>query len=87
MYTIVIPKKIRRSVEKLPDDVQDVFWLLVDVLREKGAIRKEWKNFSDLGKDKYHCHVQRKYVVCWKWKKKSVVIDVYYAGSREGAPY
>ena len=87
MYEVLIPKKMRRGIVKLPDDVQKLFWLLIFELKEKGAIRKELANFSDLGKGKYHCHVKRKHIVCWTWQKKSTVIAIYYAGSREGAPY
>jgi hypothetical protein len=87
MFAVVIPKKVHRSLERLTEDVQSVCWLLINKLREKRAIRKEWANFSVLGKNTYHCHVKRKYIVCWAWERKSIVIDVYYVGSREGVPY
>jgi hypothetical protein len=87
MYEVTIPNRVMRGLDKLPDDVQDVFWLLVDELRAKGAIRKDWDNFSSLGRHRYHCHVKRKHVACWMWIKGSIFIEIYYAGSREGAPY
>ena len=38
-------------------------------------------------RDEYHCHLTHRYVACWSWQKGSEVIEVYYAGSREDAPY
>jgi hypothetical protein len=35
----------------------------------------------------YHCHLSYRYVACWTWRKKEIVIEVYYVGSRENAPY
>jgi hypothetical protein len=35
----------------------------------------------------YHCHLAYKWVACWKHEKSTIIIEVYYAGSRENAPY
>ena len=35
----------------------------------------------------YHCHLSKDWVACWRWEKSTVEIEVYYAGSRENAPY
>jgi hypothetical protein len=32
-------------------------------------------------------HLLHKWVACWYWEKKSIVIEVNYVGSRENAPY
>ena len=56
-------------------------------LEQDGPIRKELQNYSDLGQGRYHCHLSYKWVACWKWEKGTIVIEVYYAGSRENAPY
>jgi hypothetical protein len=42
------------------------------------------RGFED---NKYHCHLSNKWVACWKNEKDSIIIEVYYAGSRENAPY
>ena len=76
-----------KNVLKMPKDIQFNFESLVNDLREKGPIRKEWPNFSKLGKNEYHCHLSYKWVACWYYENDSVVIEVYYAGSRENAPY
>ena len=87
MYNIIIKKSIMKNVLKMPKDIQFTFESLVNDLREKGPIRKEWPNFSKLGKNEYHCHLSYKWVACWYYENDSVIIEVYYAGSRENAPY
>jgi len=71
----------------MPKDIQFNFESLVNDLREKGPIRKEWPNFSKLDKNEYHCHLSYKWVACWYYENDSLIIEVYYAGSRENAPY
>ena len=87
MYDVIVKKKVLRGIEKLPENIQKKMVNFVEDLREKGPIRSEWPNFSKLGKDRYHCHLSRKWVTCWSWTENSFIIEVYYAGSRENAPY
>lgn len=87
MYKVTIKKSVLKNIHKLPKDIQFALDTLVDDLIEKGPIRKEWPNFSALGKNEYHCHLAYKWVACWYHENDSVIIEVYYAGSRENAPY
>ena len=41
----------------------------------------------ELGSVTYHCHLSRDWVACWRWEKRTIEIEVYYAGSRKDAPY
>ena len=86
-YTVKISKEAQKRVRKMPLDVQDIFTVLVEDIKKNGAIRTNWRNFSDLGKGKYHCHLNYHWVACWTWEKGTFVVEVYYAGSREDAPY
>ena len=86
-YMVKISKKVRKQVKKMPLDVQDIFTVLVEDIKRHGAIRTNWRNFSDLGKGKYHCHLNYHWVACWTWEKGAFIVEVYYAGSRENAPY
>ena len=86
-FEIRIKKKVSRGLTKLPADVQKLFFLLVADLQTDGPIQKTWHNFSSLGGDRYHCHLNYRYVACWTSRKHEIVIEVYYAGSREKAPY
>lgn len=35
----------------------------------------------------HHCHLNYRYVACWTCRRNEIVIEVYYVGSREKAPY
>jgi len=87
MYEVFLTKRVLKQVNELPNFIQKKLAVLVDDLSEKGPIRTEWPNFSKLEKSKYHCHLAHKLVVCWRCENKSIIIEVYYAGSRENAPY
>ncbi len=86
-HQVQIKKKVDRGLRKLPKNVQQLLFLLVADLQAEGPIQKDWQNFSSLGRDRYHCHLTRRYVACWKCRKNDIVIEVYYVGSREKAPY
>ena len=86
-FRVTIRRKIERKLWKLPANVQKLLKILVLDLEERGPIQEGWPNFSALEEGRYHCHLTRSYVACWKWDKGSIEIEVYYAGSRQGAPY
>jgi mRNA-degrading endonuclease RelE of RelBE toxin-antitoxin system len=86
-YEIQIKRKVERGLRKLPSDVQKLLYLLVADLKADGPIQKTWRNFSPLESDRYHCHLNYGYVACWTCRKNQIVIEVYYVGSREKAPY
>ena len=87
MFRVLIKKKVIKDVKKMPVRVQEKLAVLIDDLREEGPVQSGWPNYSKLGKNKYHCYLDRKWVACWYYEEKSLFIEVYYAGSRENAPY
>jgi mRNA-degrading endonuclease RelE of RelBE toxin-antitoxin system len=87
MYDILVRKKTIKDIRKLPLPIQKKLAMLIDDLRERGPIRADWPNYGRLGKNTYHCHLARKWVACWWFEEDTVIIEVYYAGSRENAPY
>ena len=86
-HEVRIKKKVARGLTKLPASVQKLLFLLLADLQSEGPIQKSWRNFSPLGEDRYHCHLNYRYVACWTCHDKDIVIEVYYVGSREKAPY
>lgn len=86
-FEVRVKRKLARDLNKLPSDVQKLFFLLVADLQAEGPIQTSWKNFSALGAGRYHCHLNYRYVACWTWRKNEIMIEVYYVGSREKAPY
>ena len=37
--------------------------------------------------NEYHCHLWYSWVAYWRVENEAMEIEVYYAGSREKAPY
>jgi len=86
-YEVRVKKRVERGLQKLPSDVQKLLYLLVADLQADGPTQKSWRNFSPLTQDQYHCHLNYRYVACWTCRKNEIIIEVYYVGSREKAPY
>ncbi len=86
-YIITVRKKVLKGLSKLPVAIRERFDYLSEDLKEKGPVQPAWPNYSKLGKDEYHCHLSRSWVACWKHEINTIIIEVYYVGSREKAPY
>ena len=85
--SVLINKKVLKRLSKLPLKIQKKLNLLVKDLRDIGPVLPNWPNYSKLGNGKYHCHLDYSWVACWKNDKGTLIIEVYYVGSREKAPY
>ncbi len=86
-FKVFLSKKSIKHIEKMPAKIKDLMALLVDDLEAEGPVQKHWSNYSKLSENEYHCHLSHHWVACWRNEKKSIIIEVYYAGSRENAPY
>jgi len=95
-WNVEINRKAVKQLNKLSDDVIAVFRLLTNDLEVNGPIPgKSWRNYSKLKTekniDKRHCHLisgKPTYVCCWEViDKKIKIIEVYYVGTHEKAPY
>ena len=86
-YKVNVKKKAVKGLDKLPKQVKQLLFLLIEDLKAYGPIQKDWHNFSPSNKNKYHCHLNYRYVACWSHNKSEIIIEVYYVGSREKAPY
>ncbi len=87
---MIIKKKILKNVQKMPKAGQLDFYDLIEDLKANGPIQKGWPNFSplDANKTRFHCHLDYRWVACWSvLPDGDLEIEVYYAGSREKAPY
>jgi mRNA-degrading endonuclease RelE of RelBE toxin-antitoxin system len=87
MWTVEIKKKTVKNLDRLPNNIKQLFFLLLEDLKEAGPVQPTWMNYSKLGDGDYHCHLNYRYVACWKANKELITIKVYYAGTRENAPY
>ena len=86
-YEVRIRKKAHKNLGRLSLEVRQLFFLLVEDLKLSGPIQRGWKNFSRLSGNEYHCHLNYGHVACWTWEKNTIMVEVYYVGSREKAPY
>ena len=87
MYKVLVKKAALKKIGKAPKSVRFLFDELTEDLETKGPVQNEWPNYSKLGGIKYHCHLAYSWVACWICESDSINIEVYYAGSRENAPY
>jgi mRNA-degrading endonuclease RelE of RelBE toxin-antitoxin system len=87
MYLVLIPRRVIRQIDKIPEPIRKRVVALVEQLKERGPIQPEWPNYGKLGPNQYHCHLSYNWVACWYYEKGTVEIEVYYVGSRENAPY
>lgn len=83
--------KAHKQRDKLTDKIRALLDLLAGEMELNGPIRRNWKNFSRLAEDDYHCHLKKgrpTYVACWRLVNKKIqIIEVYYVGTHENAPY
>jgi mRNA-degrading endonuclease RelE of RelBE toxin-antitoxin system len=86
--------KVKKQVKVLPDEIRYRFYDLIADLRANGAILPYRPHFGKIHgkKDAYHCHLNKghpTYVVCWRLNPKNEIeiIEVYYVGTHENAPY
>ena len=86
-YEVTVSKKALKNIQKMPVREQMRFDQLAMDLRANGPVQVEWPNYSKLSHAEYHCHLSYKWVACWRHHQGEIRIEVYYAGSRENAPY
>ncbi len=95
-WEVVFANKARKQTEKVSVAVLSVLRLLTEDLINKGpAAGGSWPHYGKLhgkkGEDKRHCHLIKgkpTYVCCWRVVDSKVkMIEVYYVGTHENAPY
>ena len=90
-WTVKVSPKAQKQMVRLPARVLDLLLLLVRDIECFGPVRGNWLNYSQLGKNRHHCHVKKgrpTYVAVWEVVEKEIrVVEVLYVGSHEKAPY
>jgi len=94
-WVVISTKSVDKQATKLSQNVLLMLHLLFEDLANQGPVLPDWPNYGKLhGKknvDRRHCHLQKgkpTYVCCWEViDKKRKIIEVYYAGTHEKAPY
>lgn len=90
-WTVDWKKKVEKQLSGLPEAVQMSFRALVREIQLTGPVRGNWKNYGKFGTTQHHCHLKSgrpTYVACWEVIDKRVeIVEVYYVGTHEKAPY
>lgn len=93
-WNVKLSHKASKQCIKLPIKIQSTLRLLVKDLQTIGPAVPDWPNYGKLkGQkgDKRHCHLIKgkpTYVCCWEIMDKSInLLEVYYVGTHEKAPY
>ncbi len=90
-WTVDITKKASKGIEKLPQFARENLRALILEIQTVGPVRGNWPNYSKLGVNEHHCHIKKgrpTYIACWLVVNKiTQVVEVYYAGTHENAPY
>jgi mRNA-degrading endonuclease RelE of RelBE toxin-antitoxin system len=93
MWSVGLTKRAGKQLDSLPTAIQQKFDLLAKELEVSGPLRANWSNYSALKGQgqRYHCHIKKgrpTYVVCWEVVNEEIkLIEVYYVGTHEKAPY
>ena len=93
-WKVTSGKKVARQAASLSKAALLKFRFLHEDLILNGPAQPDWPNYGKLkGRkdDERHCHLQKgnpTYVCCWRVKDKAKkIIEVYYVGTHEKAPY
>jgi mRNA-degrading endonuclease RelE of RelBE toxin-antitoxin system len=90
-WQVSFTSKALKQARLLPESVRALLSILVLEMQRKGPVRGNWRNYGRLGTNTHHCHLKRgrpTYVACWSVKDNQVhLLEVYYAGTHEKAPY
>ena len=95
-WMVQFSSKANKQVKQLSTSIEAILRLLVEDLSHNGPFPGEgWPNYGKLNEgknaDKRHCHLKKgkpTYVCCWQViDKKIKIIEVYYVGTHENAPY
>jgi len=93
-WTVRPARAIDKQAAKMSETVMLKLRLLFMDLTTRGPAVSGWPNYGKLQGtkgDKRHCHLQKgkpTYVCCWEViDKKRKIIEVYYVGTHEKAPY
>jgi mRNA-degrading endonuclease RelE of RelBE toxin-antitoxin system len=90
-WKVVFSKKANKQLHELPETVRVKLDVLVYEIQASGPVRGNWKNYGKLSDQKHHCHLksgQPTYVACWEVTDRIIrIVEIYYAGTHEKAPY
>jgi len=96
-WQVRLKPKVRKDLDnrkRIPLSIKNSALYLIINLEEHGPA-VNWPNYGKLknqglGIDRRHCHLQKgrpTWVACWEVDSQNKLIEVYYVGTHEKAPY
>ena len=86
-YTVQIKSKCNKVIARLSEKDRYTLMRLIKNIEISGPVQPGFMNYSKLSKTEYHCHLSYRWVACWRCEEGKYIVEVYYVGSRESAPY
>ena len=90
-WQVKLTSKADKQAGRLPRNIRDRLYMLMEEIRQTGPVRGNWPNYSKLASGGHHCHLKKgkpTYVAVWEEREKEIrLIEVIYAGTHEKAPY
>ena len=96
-WQVLLTNAAYKQKRKLPVAIVESLARLIGDMEQDGPIQKNRPHFGALKKGKnipensYHCHIKSgrpTYVVCWQVQDRKIqIIEIYYVGTHENAPY
>lgn len=86
-WSVCFSARAAKQSRKLSARQYDLLLRLVVDLQSYGPKVPRWQNYSSLGGERHHCHLSYRWVTCWRVHPARRIIEIYYTGSRENAPY
>jgi hypothetical protein len=69
LWTVEVHRRIQRQIAALPLRVQQSLVALLRDIEAEGPVRRNWPNYSTLGRRRHHCHPKKgrpTYVAVWE---------------------
>jgi mRNA-degrading endonuclease RelE of RelBE toxin-antitoxin system len=92
-WEVKLSTKVLKTLEHLPEGIEETFQLLLAEIRLRGPVRGNWANYDKLFNPKNHhkCHLHKgkpTYVATWRViSNQEKCVEVTYVGTHEKAPY
>jgi len=65
-WEVNFTQKAAKQTQKLPPRERDLIALLVRDMQLRGPVLPDWRNYSKLSLNTYHCHLSYRWVACWR---------------------
>jgi mRNA-degrading endonuclease RelE of RelBE toxin-antitoxin system len=89
-WRVTFTGKASKQKEKLPERIRGLLFQLAKDIEASGPVRGDWPNYGKLGNNRHHCHLKKgnpNYVAVWTEDRRTVSVEIIYAGTHEKVPY